>query len=74
MPRQSRDDRAGQIDHALNRGNQRQEIFHKPEDDEALIRVLAEALQKWADETVFDWFLLLTGVCGSEFLIGSRSP
>ncbi|TWT50952.1 Transposase IS200 like protein [Rubripirellula amarantea] len=47
MPRQSRDDRAGQIYHALNRGNQRQEIFHKPEDYEGFIRVLAEGLQKY---------------------------
>ncbi len=29
MPRQPRDDQAGQIYHALNRGNQRQTIFHK---------------------------------------------
>ena len=47
MPRQSRDDRSGQIYHVLNRGNQRQEIFHKPEDYEAFIRVLAEGLQKY---------------------------
>jgi hypothetical protein len=32
MPRESRDDRASQVDHALNRGNQRLVIFHKPED------------------------------------------
>jgi len=50
MPRQSRDDRAGQIYHALNRGNQRQEIFHKPGDYEAFIRVLDEGLQKYPVE------------------------
>ncbi|WP_146409816.1 transposase [Allorhodopirellula heiligendammensis] len=50
MPRQNRDDRAGQIYHALNRGNQRQEIFHKPEDFQAFIRVLAEGLQKYSVE------------------------
>ena len=47
MPRQSRDDRAGKIYHALNRGNQRQEIFHKADDYEAFIRVLAEGLKKY---------------------------
>jgi len=47
MSRQSRDDRAGQIYHALNRGNQRQPIFHKPEDDEAFLRVLHDGLQKY---------------------------
>ena len=47
MPRQSRDDRAGQIYHVLNRGNQKQKIFHKAEDYEAFIRVLAEGLQKY---------------------------
>lgn len=50
MPRQSRDDRAGQIYHALNRGNQRQTIFHKPEDYDAFVRVLAEGLQKYSVE------------------------
>lgn len=29
MPRQKRDDRAGQVYHALNRGNLRQPIFEK---------------------------------------------
>ncbi|MFK8115212.1 MAG: hypothetical protein AB8B91_23625 [Rubripirellula sp.] len=32
MPRQPRDDQAGQIYHALNRGNQRQTLFHKADD------------------------------------------
>ena len=50
MPRQSLDDRAGQIYHALNRGNQRQEIFHKADYYEAFIRVLAEGLKKYPVE------------------------
>ena len=32
MPRQKRVDEAGVCYHAINRGNARQEIFHKPED------------------------------------------
>lgn len=47
MPRQKRVDEAGIIYHALNRGNARQTIFHKAEDDEAFIRVLAEGLEKY---------------------------
>ena len=50
MPRQSRDDRAGQIYHALNRGNQRRPIFHKPEDYQAFLRVLHDGLQKYSVE------------------------
>jgi len=50
MPRQSRDDRAGQIYHALNRGNQRQQIFRKPQDYDAFIGVLADGLQKYPVE------------------------
>ena len=46
MPRRSRDDQAGQIYHALNRGNQLQEIFHTPRNYEAFIRMLDEGLQK----------------------------
>jgi len=50
MPRQPRADEAGMIYHALNRGNRRQTIFHKDEDYEAFIRVLAEGLAKYAVE------------------------
>jgi putative transposase len=50
MPRQPRDDRAGQIYHALNRGNLRQRIFHKPVDYDAFVRVLADGLQKYPVE------------------------
>ncbi|WP_349676985.1 transposase [Rhodopirellula sp. UBA1907] len=47
MPRQPCDDQAGQIYHALNRGNQRQTLFHKEEDFLAFERVLAEGLAKY---------------------------
>ena len=46
MPRPPRADEGGAIYHALNRGNARQEIFRKPEDYEAMERVLAEGLEK----------------------------
>jgi len=48
MPRQKRLDAAGEIYHALNRGNSRQRIFHKDEDYEAFERVLGEALQRYS--------------------------
>ena len=47
MPRQKRDDRAGVIYHALNRGNARGTIFHKTEDYEAFLRVLADGLERY---------------------------
>lgn len=50
MPRQKRADEAGVIYHALNRGNARQTIFHKDEDYEAFVRVLAEGLEKYPVE------------------------
>lgn len=50
MPRQKRVDEAGVCYHAINRGNARQEIFHKPEDYEAFIRVLAQGLEKYSVE------------------------
>ena len=50
MPRQKRVDEAGVCYHAINRGNARQEIFHKPEDYEAFIRVLSQGLEKYAVE------------------------
>lgn len=50
MPRQKRSDEAGIIYHALNRGNDRKEIFKKPEDYDAFIRILDEGLQKYPVE------------------------
>ncbi len=47
MPRPPRADEAGAIYHVLNRGNQRQEIFHKEADYEAFERVVAEGLTKY---------------------------
>ncbi len=44
MPRTKRSDEAGQIYHALNRGNHQQDIFHKPEDFHAFLRALSEGL------------------------------
>ena len=50
MPRQKRADEAGVIYHAINRGNLRAELFHKPEDYFAFTRVLAEGLEKYPVE------------------------
>ncbi|WP_315861476.1 transposase [Stieleria tagensis] len=47
MPRTKRPDEAGKIYHVVNRGNNRQEIFHKAEDYEAFLRTLAEGLGKY---------------------------
>ena len=47
MPRPPRADAAGEIYHALNRGNRRMAIFHKDEDYEAFERVLNEGLEKY---------------------------
>ncbi|MFT5525247.1 MAG: putative transposase [Pirellulaceae bacterium] len=45
MPRPKRADEVGAIYHALNRGNARSTIFHKPEDYDAFERILAEGLE-----------------------------
>ena len=50
MPRRKRADEAGSIYQALNRGNARQTIFHKDEDDEAFLRVLSEGLERYPVE------------------------
>lgn len=50
MPRQKRFDEAGVIYHALNRGNDRNEIFQKNSDYHAFERILHEGLQKYALE------------------------
>ncbi len=57
MPRQPRDDQAGQIYHALNRGNQRQTLFHKDGDYLAFERILAEGLAKYSVE-LFSYTLM----------------
>lgn len=57
MPRQKRADEAGVIYHAINRGNARRTIFHKDEDYDAFLRVLAEGLAKYAVE-VFSFTLM----------------
>lgn len=44
MGRPKRADEAGGIYHALNRGNARAAIFHKPEDFDAFERILADGL------------------------------
>jgi len=48
MGRPRRADTAGGIYHALNRGNARATMFHKPEDYDAFERILAERLERYA--------------------------
>ncbi len=47
MPRQKRVNEASTIYHAINRGNARNAIFHRPDDYDAFLRVLAEGLEKY---------------------------
>ncbi len=47
MPRTKRPDEAGAIYHAMNRGNRRADLFHKPADYEAFLRLLGEGLEKY---------------------------
>ena len=47
MPRTKRPDEAGKIYHVVNRGNAKQDIFHKPEDFHAFLRTLSEGLEKY---------------------------
>lgn len=48
MPRSKRVDEGGGIYHALNRGNNREDIFHKQEDYEAFLRTLSEGLTRYS--------------------------
>lgn len=47
MGRPKRADEANGIYHALNRGNARATIFHKPEDFDAFERILADGLERY---------------------------
>jgi putative transposase len=46
MPRTARAAGGGMIDHALNRGNRREPVFHKPADYDAFIEAIADARQR----------------------------
>jgi putative transposase len=48
MPRTARAVRAGVVYHMINRGNAGADLFHKPADFDAFLRVLAEALERQA--------------------------
>jgi len=47
MPRSKRADEAGAIYHTMNRGNLRADLFHKPADYDAFLRLLGEGLEKY---------------------------
>ena len=56
MPRALRSDFAGEIYHALNRGNARNKIFFKDGDFEAFERVIQEGLEKYpVDLIAYQW-------------------
>jgi len=68
MPRPKRADEAGGLYHALNRGNARSQIFHKPEDYDAFERILAEGLERYPCQIISyqlmpnHWHLILRPV------------
>ena len=47
VPRTARSARTGVVYHVLDRGNGRSDLFHKPGDFDAFLRVLAEALHRY---------------------------
>lgn len=56
MPRPLRADYAGEIYHALNRGNARNKLFFKDADYEAFERVISEGLEKYpVDLICYQW-------------------
>lgn len=55
MPRTARASQGGFAYHAINRGNGRQEVFHKPEDYDAFVWLIAEANERIA--------MRVTGYC-----------
>ena len=57
MPRTPRAVRAGGVYHVLNRGNGRAELFHKPADFDAFLRVLAQGLDRYPVD-LFAWCLM----------------
>lgn len=72
MPRVTRGLANGHFYHVLNRGNGRQDVFHKDEDFQAFLNLLAELLKRF-DVGVFAWclmtnhfHLLLRPECGND--------
>jgi putative transposase len=55
MPRTSRASRGGFVDHVLNRGNGRSDVFHKDDDFAAFVNLMREAHEKV--------LMRLTGFC-----------
>ena len=47
MPRPLRPIDDGLIYHVINRGNNRQDVFRKPDDYAAFLRALAELKERW---------------------------
>ena len=76
MPRALRSDVAGQIYHALNRGNARNNIFFKDGDFEAFERVIKQGLEKYpVDLIAYQWMSNhwhLSGRCDPFKILATR--
>jgi putative transposase len=57
MPRPLREIESGVIYHVLNRGNNRNRIFHKPQDYQAFLNVVAEGLKRFGVD-LLSWCLM----------------
>jgi putative transposase len=57
MPRPTRQFSVGEVYHVLNRGNHRADLFHKPEDFAAFLRVLCEGLERYPVD-LLSWCLM----------------
>ena len=57
MPRTARAVEAGGYYHVLNRGNGRMDLFHKPADFNAFVRILPEGLE-WYQVDLLAWCLM----------------
>src|SRR5262245_34324005 len=58
MPRAARRCPGGHVYHVLNRGNDRQRIFHKQGDARAFLRLLAEAKGRFPGVRLLGWCLM----------------
>ena len=72
MPRALRSDFAGEIYHALNRGNARNNIFFKDGDFEAFERIVNEGLEKYPVDLIsYQW---MSNHCTWFFLLNKTKP
>jgi putative transposase len=58
MPRIARVAAGGIVQHVLNRGNGRMKLFHKPQDYQAFVDLLGEALDRVPGVSLLGWCLM----------------